>query len=621
MIVRTSFLPAVMVPVLLLNAIPSRIVMATDTFVPLAPDQVQVGGEIGRRIDVTVNNNLLVLNAEKDFLASFRTKAAKNGYIGLGKLIDSAVRFAAYTKNEQVIALKKRLIEETIRTQGPDGYIGRLATADRMWTPWDIHEMSYVILGLTSDGRYFGEKRSLEAAGKLADYILQRWATMPANWPQRTGTATYVMVTGLECAMSALYRETGDRRYVGFCVQERALPEWDLGIVIGWRKLIEGHVYAYLARCLAQLELYRLQPGERLLWQTQRAMHFLTAKDGTTITGAAGQWEIWTDDQDGRRGLGETCTTAYQLRVYDSLLRLEGNSRYGDLMERTIYNTLFAAQSPDGRRIRYYTPLEGDRAYWPADTMCCPNNFRSIVADLPTMVYYESRPGLAVNLYTPSEATIHLEDNVSVRVRQETDYPASGRVVIHFDPSQPISFPLRLRIPRWCSKASAAINGQPWEKPIALGEFLCIEREWNVGDQVTLNMPMTWRLVLGRKRQSGRAAVMRGPVVFCLNPTQNALLQKRDAADLGYIMIDPVSLKDSPDEDVVRPGGIACAVRVKVSNETTLPGLSNNTSLRLTEFPDPGGKCVYFRLPDLSAAMPDELYSNEGQSGRDFPRK
>jgi hypothetical protein len=60
-------------------------------------------------------------------------------------------------------------------------------------------------------------------------------------------------------------------------------------------------------------------------------------------------------EPDGRCSLGETCATAYQFRVYDCHVRLEGDSRYGDLMERIIYNALFAAQSPDGRRIRYYT--------------------------------------------------------------------------------------------------------------------------------------------------------------------------------------------------------------------------------------------------------------------------
>ncbi len=591
---------------------------AGDVLASLELGQVKVGGEIGRRIDVTVNNNLLVLDAEKDFLAAFRDKTTPGGYgayTGLGKLIDSAVRFAVYTKNEKVIALKKHLVEETIKAQEPDGYIGMMAAPDRMRGLWDVHEMGYIIFGLTSDYRYFGEKRSLEAAKKTADYILQHWATLPADWPKQIrgdgglrGVATDMAATGLERTLLTLYRETGDQRYLDFCTRQRALSEWNLGIVIGRRDLLEGHIYAYLARCLAQLELYRLQPDEKLLRPTRRVLHFQTARDGMGITGAGGQWECWTDDQDGRGAVQETCATVYQLFVYDSLLRLEGKPRYGDLIERTVYNTLFAAQSPDGRRIRYYTPLEGNRIYHPGDNYCCPCNYRRAIANLPTMVYYRSGAGVAVSLYTPSEATIELAGGVSLNIRQETDYPTSGHVVVRLDPSKPATFPLQLRIPRWCNKAAVAINGQPWEKPIVSGAFLTIERQWTAGDQVTLDMPMTWRLVLGRKRQSGRAAVMRGPVVFCLNPARQDSPRNQDAADLTRIMLDPTSLKDLP-SNAVRPGGMACAVRA--GREGYAMGVAGDLSLRLTEFPDPQGKCVYFRLPDLSAAVPDELLGDE----------
>ena len=579
---------------------------AADALTPLDLREVKVGGEIGRRIDVTISNNLLVLDAEKDFLAPFRAKTAGDGaYTGLGKLIDAAVKFAAYTKDDKVIALKKRLVAETIHAQASDGYIGQLATPYRMRSLWDVHEMDYLVYALTSDYHYFGEKLSLDAARKAADYVIAHWSQLPTDWDKQTHVATHVSVTGLERAMLALHRETGDKRYLDFCVRRRALPEWNLGIVIGRRDLIEGHVYAYVCRCVAQLELYRLRPEQRLLSQSQRVIRFLTAEDGMAITGAVGQWEIWTDDQDVRGALGETCATAYQVRLYDNLLRLQGNPLFGDLMERTIFNALFAAQSPDGRQIRYFTPLEGNRTYHPGDTYCCPCNYRRIVAELPTMVYYRSNSGLTVNLYTPSEATMNLGDGVSLNVQQETEYPTSGRVVLHLDPSKRVKFPLRLRIPRWCTKAVAAVNGQPLRQTIAPGTFLVIDRPWNAGDQVTLDMPMTWRLVLGRKRQSGRAAVMRGPLVFCLDPKHKDAIKGWDAADLTSIIIDPASLKELPSDDAVRPAGMACQVRAGTAGFGM--GCPGNLSLKLTEFPDPQGRSVYFRLPDLRVAVPDEL--------------
>lgn len=591
---------------MVLGAVLGQATMAADAFLPVDLRQVKVGGEIGRRIDMTINNNLLVLDAEKEFLSPFRTKTAREGYIGLGKLIDATVRFAAYAKTEKVILLKKHLVEETIKMQEPDGYIGMMAAPARMWSLWDVHEMGYIILGLASDYHYFGETHSLEAAKKAADYILERWSTMPGDWPQQTNVAMHVMVIGLERSLLTLFGEAGDRRYLDFCVRQRALSEWNLGITIGRRALIEGHVYAYLTRCMAQLELYRLQPDETLLRPTRRAIDFLATRDGMSITGGTGQWEIWTDDQDGGRGLAETCATAYQLRCFDSLLRLEGDPLYGDLIERTIYNTLFGAQSPDGRQIRYYTPLEGKRVYRQGDTYCCPGNFRRIIAELPTMVYYQSKAGLAVNLYAASEATMNLDGGVSLKVRQETTYPTSGHVVIYLDPSEPVKLALHLRIPRWCKRAALTVNGQTWNKPIAPGKFLSIERQWTAGDRLTLDMPMTWRFVLGRKRQSGRAAVMRGPVVFCMDPAQNELLQNQDAGNLD-VMVDPMSLRDLPGADTIRPGGVACQVRA--SNDLEAIGVSGNLPLRLTEFPDPEGKVVYFHLPDLSVAASDELLS------------
>ena len=98
-------------------------------------------------------------------------------------LIDAAVRLAAYTGDQRVLALKQRLIDEAIKTQGTDGYIGLLKPGARMWKLWDIHEMGYIVYGLTTDHQFFGEKASLEAAGRLADYIVDRWSTQQDGAP------------------------------------------------------------------------------------------------------------------------------------------------------------------------------------------------------------------------------------------------------------------------------------------------------------------------------------------------------------------------------------------------------------------------------------------------------
>ena len=200
--------------------------------------------------------------------------------------------------------------------------------------------------------------------------------------------------------------------------------------------------------------------------------------------------------------------TAYLIRWFDSLMRLEGDLRYGDLMERTIYNALFAAQDPAGRRLRYFTPFEGPRTYFDNDGFCCPGNYRRIVAELPEMVYYRTQDGgIAVNLFTESKKTIELGGGRNVTIQQQTDYPTSGLVKITVTPSEAMEFPLRLRIPRWCPKATLTINGEA-PREVSPGEkFHEIRRTWKPSDTVTLDMPMPWRLVRGRKLQEGRVGL------------------------------------------------------------------------------------------------------------------
>jgi len=590
---------AVLLPFLALAGVVSA---QTDALVPLNIRQVKVRGEIGRRIDITIHNNLLVLDADKDFLRPFEVRDQKGGYIGLGKLILAAVRFAAYSNEPNVTALKDRLVARLIATQEPDGYIGICARGNRMNTLWDVHEMGYLIAGLLSDYEFFGKRESMAAARKAADYMIGHWSEIPAGWGEQTGVATHVAVTGIERTMLALSRASGDAKYREFVVKQRALAEWSLPIVIGRRPGIEGHIYAYTARSLAQLELYRTDPQPGLLTQSDGIIDFLPRRDGMAITGATGQWEIWTDDQDGRGQLGETCATAYQIRLYDSLLRLRGDARFGDLMERTIFNTLFAAQSPDGRRIRYYSPFEGPREYHPGDTYCCPCNYRRIVAELPELIYYRSGSGVAVNLYTASDAKFDV-NGVPLSIRQETAFPSSGDVTVQISPERPTRFPVRLRIPAWASGTRVSVNGAAASEASS-GSFFEIDRRWENGDTIRLTMPMQVRLVQGRKRQSGRAALMRGPLVFCLNPAQEKSLANIDGADLGRFTIDPSSL-EAVQDDSVRPGGIACRVGVWRPGYPTPD--KPDLVLKFGEFADPGGLATYFRLRDLRVAVNDEL--------------
>lgn len=565
---------------------------------------VKVAGEIGRRIDITINDNVLAIDVDKDFLEPFRRRNGQGGYIGLGKFIDSVVRFAAYGKDPTVLALKRHVVAETIATQEDDGYIGICIPEKRMWHLWDIHEMGYLVLGLTADHAYFGEKRSLDAARRLADYILDRWS-VDSDRETEGWVSTYVATTGLEEAMLALYRQSGDERYLDFCVTNRKLPEWDTPLIQGRWGNLEGHAYYHLAHCLSQLRLHEIRPDTRLLNQSRATLDFLLCQDGLVAPGLCGYHECWHSNQQGFYKLGETCATAYLLRWLDALLRTDGDPLYGDVMERAIYNGLFAAQSPDGRRLRYYAPFEGKREYFSGDTYCCPCNFRRIIAELPGMIYYRNDDGLAINLYTESKATVKLADGTAVEVCQETDYPNSPDVTIRLTPSAPRRFPLSLRIPRWCDSARIAVNNSDFEMTAPGGAFSTVTRVWRAGDEVKLNLPMPWRAIRGRKSQAGRVAVMRGPMLFCLNP------QKQDGLDpqiMKLLRLDVSSLKPGKPDETTRPHGLTCQASFWEPGDYNAAGRAP-LELTLTEYADPGCEWTYFLVPNPEAedAVDDEL--------------
>ena len=225
---------AVTMATLLFGAVASRPVAAGEALTPIDLRQVHVGGEIGRRIDVTVNNHLLKIDLEKTFLKPFRAKKVETvcGLLCIGKLINATVRLAAYTNDAKVIAMKKHLIDEVIKTQEPDGYIGSKEPGVRMVQCWDIHEAAFIIHGLASDYHYFGEKRSLEAARKLADYLIAHWAGLPPTIEQANGMAIHMISCGLESGMLTLCNESKDRRYLDFCTGPRTLADWNLGIIV-----------------------------------------------------------------------------------------------------------------------------------------------------------------------------------------------------------------------------------------------------------------------------------------------------------------------------------------------------------------------------------------------------
>ncbi|MBN2089025.1 glycoside hydrolase family 127 protein, partial [candidate division KSB1 bacterium] len=435
----------------------------------------------------------------------------------------------------------------------------------------DTHEGGYIILALTNDFLYFNEEKSLLAAKKYAEYLINKKVTV---------------IAGLDEAFLCLYQATGERKYVDYCVNEFGLKKFH------FRDLQQSrHVYGYIERALMQLKLNEIEPDEKLLYKPHVAVEFLVNLDALDIIGGSGMWEHFNTSHEGHDCNAETCATAHIIWLMSALLRAEGNSFYGDIMERSLYNALFAAFSPTGDRIRYFTDYESVKEYYPSDTFCCPNNFRRMIASLPQLIYYQSATGVVVNLYNQSSASFEIK-NQHIKIIQETDYPSSGDVKIVLDLEKACEFDIKLRIPLWSKKVSIRVNGLAIKAEPEPGTFCTIARTWKKGDEIQLSMPMTYRFVRGRGKQWDKVALMRGPVVYGISNKSNPFIKEK-----MELRIDPKTISEPLKDDSYRPGGLKCKVLVADKNKT---------EITFTEFIDPSGIKTFFYLSEASNLVEDD---------------
>jgi len=574
------------------------------------------GGEVDRRIMDLIYRNYMVLDLDRDWLDKFKNRTERgdkrNVYYGIGKVLDAGSLFAQYTGEPEVAKRAQHIMDQLRSSRDPDGYLGFWNVEPNNHqnvVNWILHEQEYVNLALVRNYRATGNPQSLADAKVMADYIMR---TFPANENGEHIIPPGTSIAGITEGFVELYRVTGEDKYLDFAKHLQYEPHWYyLKPFDAWAKNISQaryHVYVMLSHMYPDTELYRLIGGEdylkKSLWMKRELL--ARGRGGLLVTGSTSKGEHFTYDQDGSGAIEESCVTAYLLRWIDSLMRLEGDMRYGDVMERTIYNALFGAQAPDGRRICYFTPFTGKRSFQNHDTFCCNGNFRRAVAELPQKVYYRTPDGgVALNLFTSSNKTFDVNGK-TVEIKQETSYPSSGEVRLSFTCREPVEFAFLFRTPRWAEDIECAVCNVPYALDKSQLGYAKIKRVWKSGDTVTISMPMNWRFIRGRMIQDGRVALLRGPVLFTFSDKLNAAVLKK-CANPRDLVLDPASIGDPIPDESVRPNGQKVVVKAWTNPERA----GDPVDVVLTEFVDPTGIDVYFKVPNLNDTRPVRIMDDE----------
>ena len=187
------------------------------------------------------------------------------------------------------------------------------------------------------------------------------------------------------------------------------------------------------------------------------------------------------------------------------------------MAEQTLYNHLLGAQSPDGRGWTYYMGLRDCKRYrWHTDPDCCPQRGSRALAQISQYVFgvLRTRDGLIVNYYETADATLVLSSGLRVAVKQQSSYPFDGKIAIELQPEQDAQFAVRLRLPGWCKEWALRLNDESQNIRPDDDEYLTLERRWAAGDRLELDLTMPPRVVVDKLGNVGRAALIRGPLVY-----------------------------------------------------------------------------------------------------------
>ncbi len=239
----------------------------------------------------------------------------------------------------------------------------------------------------------------------------------------------------------------------------------------------------------------------------------------------------------------ETCASVANVFWNQRLFKATGESKYLDVLERTLYNGLISGIGSDGCHFFYPNPLESDgtfeRAGW-FDCSCCPSNVARFLPALGQYIYSYFDEGVSVNLFIGSVAKLKTAVG-DIIIEQNTEFPWNGDISLKIDPSYAnCPFKLKIRIPSWTgsepfagglyryttsAKGHIAISVNGTEAAFIIEEgFAVLDRKWNKGDMVAVTLPMQPRLIAARdevKADSGRLALGVGPVIYCLEEIDN----------------------------------------------------------------------------------------------------
>lgn len=469
-----------------------------------------------------------------------------------GKYLTAATEMLVLTHNQKLHDYVQTFVNDLIALQEDNGYLGPWPKEYQLTgkmpgggVTWDAWNHYHIMIGLIKWFQYSGDQAALKAAAKIGDLFYETFYENPEKILGRNqiGWGNGSMEFNLTCAHSCveLYRIIPDVRYLDLSnyIIEEILPQYGDYIELGLRNkpffTARGKDAARWERLhilMALPDLYIVQKNDKYQKSFENLWWSITEHDCHN-TLAFSTYEAAQGNPYGIGPIETCCVVAWNAMSVD-MLKLTGNSVVADVIEMTHYNALRASQDISGQWSTYHTGTEGLRLSnvkeigWQArpgseELNCCSVNAARGCGLISEWALMKDNKGLILNWYGQSEFSTEF-NKTKVVIRQRTNYPRDGKIVIDISPEKEMRFELKLRIPFWSDNSSIKVNSEKRNSAVA-GQYYTLSRTWKHNDQIELLLDMNLAYWPGQREQSGDASFYYGPLLLAYNPPQVNLPQ------------------------------------------------------------------------------------------------
>ncbi len=407
----------------------------------------------------------------------------------------------------------------------------------------EFYNLGHMVEGAIAHYQATGKRNFLDIAMKYADCVCREIGDGPGQVARVPGHQI------AEMALAKLYLVTGDKKYLDqakYFLDKRGYTSRTDEYSQAHKPVIEqdeavGHAVraAYMYAGMADVAALTgdsayINAIDRIWDNIVGKKYYITGGIGATSNGEAfgANYEL-----PNMSAYCETCAAIGNVYVNHRLFLLHGDSKYYDVLERTLYNGLISGVALDGGAFFYPNPLESmgqhQRQPW-FGCACCPSNIARFIPSLPGYVYAVKGDDVYVNLFMSNTADLDVNGK-KVELRQHTNYPWNGDVTVTVDQNKAGLFDMKLRIPGWVKNKpvpsdlytysdgkrlgyTVMVNGKPADGTLTSDGYYTISRKWKKGDKVELHLDMEPRTVKAHAKveaDKGRVAVERGPIVYC----------------------------------------------------------------------------------------------------------